>query len=237
VTTLVRDGLELRYDVRGGSGPALLLPYLNFAWPDYLDLSPFTERFTVIIASPRGFAKSSRLDADTPYRVGDLADDLIAVVQAVGFDRFFVLGYSFTGAFAPARRPSPSVPSNDSRQKRQRVGARRIVWIRLLDLEPPRSAYTFAMSLLGLRLVDLLPPRALYVRDRVDVDPDEEGMGPRVVVFAPRENAPPSRYDDAFEVVVVGPVVSGLGPVAELFGGVVVASDQAVVSDVEDLLA
>jgi pimeloyl-ACP methyl ester carboxylesterase len=30
-----------------------------------------------------------------------MADDLIAVVQAVGFDRFFVLGYSFTGAFAP----------------------------------------------------------------------------------------------------------------------------------------
>jgi pimeloyl-ACP methyl ester carboxylesterase len=101
VTTLVRDGLELRYEVRGGSGPALLLPRLNFSWPDYLDLGPFTERFTVITASPRGFATSSRLGADAPYRVRDLADDLIAVVEAVGFDRFFVLGYSFTGVFAP----------------------------------------------------------------------------------------------------------------------------------------
>jgi pimeloyl-ACP methyl ester carboxylesterase len=101
VTTLVRDGLELRYEVLGGSGPALLLPQLNFSWPDYLDLSPFTERFTVITASPRGFGVGGRLDADLPYRVSDLADDLIAVVQAVGFDRFVVLGYSFTGAFAP----------------------------------------------------------------------------------------------------------------------------------------
>jgi pimeloyl-ACP methyl ester carboxylesterase len=101
VTTLVRDGLELRYEVLGGSGPALLLPHLNFSWPDYLDLRPFADRFTVITASPRGFAESSRLDVDVPYRVGDLADDVIAVVQAVGFDRFFVLGYSFTGAFAP----------------------------------------------------------------------------------------------------------------------------------------
>jgi pimeloyl-ACP methyl ester carboxylesterase len=74
---------------------------LNFCWPDYLDLSPFTERFTVITASPRGFAKSGRLDADVPYRVDDLAEDLMAVVHAVGFDRFLVLGYSFTGAFAP----------------------------------------------------------------------------------------------------------------------------------------
>jgi pimeloyl-ACP methyl ester carboxylesterase len=101
VRTLVRDGLELRYEVRGGSGRALLLPHLNFSWPDYLDLAPFTERFTVITASPRGFARSSRLDAEIPYRVSDLADDLMAVLQAVGFDRFFVLGYSFTGAFAP----------------------------------------------------------------------------------------------------------------------------------------
>jgi len=101
MTTLVRDSLELRYEVSGGSGPALLLPHLQFSWPDYLDLSPFVERFTVIIASPRGFAGSSRLDADAPYRVGDLADDLIAVMQAVGFERFSVLGYSFTGAFAP----------------------------------------------------------------------------------------------------------------------------------------
>jgi pimeloyl-ACP methyl ester carboxylesterase len=101
VATLVREGLELRYEVHGGSGRALLLPHLNFSWPDYLDLSPFTERFTVITASPRGFATSSRLEADLPYRVSDLADDLIAVVQAVGFDRFITLGYSFTGAFGP----------------------------------------------------------------------------------------------------------------------------------------
>ena len=101
MTTLVRDGLELRYEVLGGSGPALLLPHLNFSWPDYLDPGPFTERYTVITASPRGFATSSRLDDDIPYRVSDLAADLVAVVQEVGFDRFVVVGYSFTGAFAP----------------------------------------------------------------------------------------------------------------------------------------
>lgn len=101
MATLARDGLELHYGELGGAGPALLLPHLNFSWPDYLDLGPFTERFTVIAASPRGFGSSTRLDADIPYRVRDMADDLVAVVQAVGFDRFFVLGYSFTGAFAP----------------------------------------------------------------------------------------------------------------------------------------
>lgn len=101
MATLVRDGLELRYEVRGGSGPALLLPQLNFSWPDYLDLAPLLERFTVITASPRGFADSGRLNADADYRVADLAEDLVAPVQAAGFERFSVLGYSFTGALAP----------------------------------------------------------------------------------------------------------------------------------------
>jgi pimeloyl-ACP methyl ester carboxylesterase len=101
MATLVRDGMDLRYEVRGGTGPALLLPRLNFSWPDVLDLGPFVERFTVITASPRGFATSSRLDADMPYRVRDMAADLMAVLEEVGFDRFVVLGYSFTGAFAP----------------------------------------------------------------------------------------------------------------------------------------
>jgi pimeloyl-ACP methyl ester carboxylesterase len=101
MATLVRDGLELRYEVRGGTGPALLLPQLNFSWPDVLDLGPFVERFTVIIASPRGFATSTRLDEDIPYRVSDMAADLTAVVEELGLGRFVVLGYSFTGAFAP----------------------------------------------------------------------------------------------------------------------------------------
>jgi hypothetical protein len=75
VATLVRDGLELNYEVRGGSGPGLLLPYVNFSWPEVLDLAPFTERFTVVIASPRGFAKRGRLGEDASYRANDLADD------------------------------------------------------------------------------------------------------------------------------------------------------------------
>ena len=37
VTTLIRDGLDLRYEVTG-LGPALLLSAFNFRWGDYLDV-------------------------------------------------------------------------------------------------------------------------------------------------------------------------------------------------------
>jgi len=77
MATLTRDGLDLHYEVTG-SGPALLLPKFNyFRWDDYLDVGLLAGRFTVVIASPRGFAASSRLAADGDYRVADLASDLV----------------------------------------------------------------------------------------------------------------------------------------------------------------
>jgi pimeloyl-ACP methyl ester carboxylesterase len=101
MATLTRDGLDLRYEVTG-SGPALLLPKFNYSrWDDYLDVGLLAGRFTVVTASPRGFAASSRLTADSDYRVADLASDLVAVMKAAGFERFSVFGYSFTGVFAP----------------------------------------------------------------------------------------------------------------------------------------
>jgi pimeloyl-ACP methyl ester carboxylesterase len=101
MATLTREGLDLHYEV-SGSGPALLLPKFNFLrWEDYLDVGLLARRFTVVIASPRGFMTSSRLTADGDYRVADLAGDLVAVMEAAGFERFSVFGYSFTGAFAP----------------------------------------------------------------------------------------------------------------------------------------
>ena len=94
VATLTRDGLDLRYEVTG-SGPALLLPAFNFRWGDYLDIGLLAGRFTVVTASPRGFGASGRLTAAVGYRVTDLASDLVAVMEAAGFERFSVFGYSF----------------------------------------------------------------------------------------------------------------------------------------------
>ena len=49
----------------------------------------------------RGDSQLGRRTAAAGYRVADLASDLVAVMEAAGFERFSVFGYSFTGAFAP----------------------------------------------------------------------------------------------------------------------------------------
>jgi hypothetical protein len=38
---------------------------------------------------------------DAGYRVADLFSDLVALMEAAGFERSLVFGYSFTGACGP----------------------------------------------------------------------------------------------------------------------------------------
>lgn len=95
--------VQLAYRV-SGEGPPLLLPECNFAWDERL-VSRLAECFTVIVASPRDFGDSSRTAGPT-YDVAAWASDLQAVASHLGYDRFLVFGYSFTGVLGPwlARR-------------------------------------------------------------------------------------------------------------------------------------
>ena len=177
MATLTHDGLDLHYEVTG-SGPALLLPKFNYSrWDRYLDVGLLAGRFTVVTASPRGFAASTRLAADGDYQVADLASDLVAVMEAAGFARFSVLGYSFTGAFAPwlahltdrvdavvsggfpiAGDYSPQYPDVQARLEAARSDP--AAWSELTSLFDDRAALSFYRELSDLPpdfLLDGLP--------------------------------------------------------------------------------
>lgn len=91
------DGAEIAFRV-AGSGPALLAPECNYTWAPELE-ELMARRFTLIIASPRDFASSTRTGA--PYTPKRWATDLQEVAQRLGYQRFLFFGYSFTGAFGP----------------------------------------------------------------------------------------------------------------------------------------
>jgi pimeloyl-ACP methyl ester carboxylesterase len=97
------DGALVAYRV-GGAGPPLLAPECNYTWDDVVE-SRLAERFTLIVASPRDYGRSTRTGGPG-YDVGRWATDLRAVARHLGYDRFLFFGYSFTGAFGPwlARR-------------------------------------------------------------------------------------------------------------------------------------
>src|SRR6202035_3835745 len=69
-------------------------------WPEMPYFSRLCEHFTVVLASPRGYQRSSRLTGDQLYDATTIVRDLLTVCDAVGLRRFSVLGYSLTAAMA-----------------------------------------------------------------------------------------------------------------------------------------
>jgi pimeloyl-ACP methyl ester carboxylesterase len=90
---LVDTGRVHLHAVAGGDGPPLLLvpgwPQNWFAWRHLM--LPLARRFSVVAADPRGVNLSDR--AAGGYDAGNLAADLVALMEALGHSRFAVIGH------------------------------------------------------------------------------------------------------------------------------------------------
>lgn len=97
------DGARIAYRVHG-TGPPLLAPECNYTWDGKVE-AHLAQRFTLIVSSPRDYGHSTRTGGPG-YEPARWATDLQAVARHLGYERFLLFGYSFTGAFGPwlARR-------------------------------------------------------------------------------------------------------------------------------------
>ncbi|HTK61318.1 MAG TPA: alpha/beta hydrolase [Pseudonocardia sp.] len=93
----VGDGLTIRALV-GGEGPPLLLlhgyPQTHAMW--HLVAPALARTHTVVATDLRGYGDSSKPagdEAHTRYSKRAMADDQVAVMHALGFDRFAVVGH------------------------------------------------------------------------------------------------------------------------------------------------
>ena len=87
------DGVDIHFVV-GGSGPALLLvhgaPQSGIMWRR---IAPsLAQQFTVVIPDLRGYGRSGK-PARGDYSKRRMAADLIAVMDSLGHDRFFIAGH------------------------------------------------------------------------------------------------------------------------------------------------
>jgi 3-oxoadipate enol-lactonase len=89
-------------DVAGPSGAPTL--FLLHGWTATSDLNffpvfePLSEHYRVVAFDHRGHGRGLR--TRRPFRLGDCADDVAAVADVLGIDRFLVAGYSMGGPIA-----------------------------------------------------------------------------------------------------------------------------------------
>ena len=97
--TIEANGQSLYYEVHGEGEPLLLVMGLasdTLAWA--LQVPAFAERHQTIVFDNRDVGQSSM--ADGPYEVSDMAQDALALADALELDSFHLLGVSMGGAIA-----------------------------------------------------------------------------------------------------------------------------------------
>ncbi|QND63683.1 alpha/beta hydrolase [Mesorhizobium loti] len=93
------------FSLRAGSGPPLLLlhgfPQTHLMWRDIAPV--LADRFSVVCADLRGYGGSSCPPSDpdhAPYAKRAMADDMVALMDKLGFSHFMVAGHDRGGRVA-----------------------------------------------------------------------------------------------------------------------------------------
>ena len=117
IATVKANGLEIAYEAFGDAGdPAILLVMglgtQMIAWPDEMCEALAAAGHYVVRYDNRDIGLSTHIDApvpglaqmvlkrNPPYTIGDMADDAIGLVDALGIDRFHLVGASMGGFIA-----------------------------------------------------------------------------------------------------------------------------------------
>ena len=124
---IIDTGGHRQHVVVGGDGPPLLLvhgwPESWYAWR--LVMPTLAQHFTVIAVDQRGMGLTDK--PETGYDSGILAADLIALMNALGFDRFAIAGHDTGMVIATPWPPTTRTESPTSwppRSRERRVRCR-----------------------------------------------------------------------------------------------------------------
>lgn len=101
--TTLPSGIELDYVDEGPrDAPAMLFlhgfPESHWTWRN--QIPHFSDRYRVIVPDQRGYAKSSKPEGVENYTADKLAQDIFALAEALGIERFTLVGHDWGGALA-----------------------------------------------------------------------------------------------------------------------------------------
>ena len=94
------DSTRIAFDVTGVGTPLLLLHgggSSRVEWHEAGYVARLAEEFTVITVDLRGHGESDKPTDSAMYTTDKMGDDILAVADTCGVDRFILCGYSFGG--------------------------------------------------------------------------------------------------------------------------------------------
>ena len=100
-------GITMNYEQQGSGEPLLLIPYLSGDYACYaFQVADYSKQFTCISVDPRGTGESDKPDG--VYSTEMFADDVAALMQAIGVHQAHIFGLSLgaaTGIWLAAKYP------------------------------------------------------------------------------------------------------------------------------------
>src|SRR5262249_35957924 len=114
-------GIDLYYETHGQGEPLVLIPATGFAADVWLpaQVPALAESTQVIVFDPRGCGRSSQ--PSTEYTIGDMAADVVGLLDHLGLGAAHILGHSMGGRIglamaldSPRRVRSPIVAASGS---------------------------------------------------------------------------------------------------------------------------
>lgn len=91
------NGARICYDVQGEGDPILLIEGFGANRKFWRDLVPLLEGHTVVTFDNRGVGDT---EYSGEFSIDDMADDAVALMSALGYDRFHVIGWSMGSLIA-----------------------------------------------------------------------------------------------------------------------------------------
>jgi len=101
MTATSPDGTKIAYE-KTGAGPALILLHgggqTRKSWAEMGYVDRLSKKFTIIAMDMRGFGDSGRPDTADAYALDRVLEDVLAVADAAGAERFHLWGFGHGGS-------------------------------------------------------------------------------------------------------------------------------------------
>ena len=115
------NGLNIFYEVAGEGPPLVLLhanPFDHTMW--LYQIAHFSRRYRVVAIDLRGYGRSDK--PEQPFTFSDMANDVVAVVRDLGFDRIALAGVSIGATLALSIALDHPGFGAGGRPRRRRIG-------------------------------------------------------------------------------------------------------------------